>query len=179
MSSGIVAKRYALALFQIAKENQLLDRFEEDMRTVKKVFADNQTLMDVLTHPKITLTQKKSIIGDAFSSLSVHVVNTLLILVEKHRITAVSEIADQYIVLANDERSTEDAVVYSVKPLKVEEIAALSTVFARKIGKASLRLQNVIDPNIIGGVKLRIGNRIYDGSISGKLERIQRQLAAK
>jgi F-type H+-transporting ATPase subunit delta len=91
----------------------------------------------------------------------------------------IPELADHFVKLANDERGTEDAIVYSVRLLDQDELTALSDTFAKKIGKTSLRLRNVIDQNLIGGVKLRIGNRIYDGSISGKLERIERQLVAK
>uniref|UniRef100_UPI003F7784DD ATP synthase delta subunit,ATP synthase subunit alpha,ATP synthase subunit alpha n=2 Tax=Bacillus sp. (strain PS3) TaxID=2334 RepID=UPI003F7784DD len=68
------------------------------------------------------------------------------------------------------------AVAYSARPLTDEELRALSDVFAQKVGKQTLEIENIIDPELIGGVRLRIGNRIYDGSVSGQLERIRRQL---
>lgn len=179
MSKEIVADRYALALFQIAKENNTIDQFEQELLVIQKVTLDHPELLNVLKHPKVLLEKKKSMIGEAFASLSQPVLNTLLILIERQRISVIPQLAEHFVKLANDERGTEDATVYSVRLLSQDELTALSDTFAKKIGKSSLRLKNVIDQNLVGGVKLRIGNRIYDGSISGKLERIERQLVAK
>ena len=60
--------------------------------------------------------------------------------------------------------------------LTEEETKAISTTFAKKLGKKDLRIENIVDSNLLGGIKLRIGNRIYDGSLQGKLERLERQL---
>lgn len=178
MSKGIVAKRYAVALFQLAKEQNVIDQIENELLVVKEVFTMNQELINVFNHPKVTNEAKKSIIKEAFSGLSQQVVNTLYLLVDRHRVDVVTEIVDYFVQSANEARGTEDAIVYSVRPLSDSELSAISASFAKKIGKTSLRLQNVVDSKLIGGVKLRIGNRIYDGSISGKLERIERQLVA-
>ncbi|WP_243291969.1 F0F1 ATP synthase subunit delta [Bacillus sp. FJAT-47783] len=174
-----VAKRYALALFQISKEKKAIDQFEKELRVVKQVFSDNSDFLQVLTHPKVSLTNKRALIQEAFVSLSSDIVNTLLLLIDRHRIEIVTELADRFVELANEEQGTQDATVYSVRPLNDEQLKAISDVFAKKIGKKSLRLENVVDESLIGGVKLRIGNRIFDGSVSGKLERIERELVAK
>lgn len=178
MSKGIVAKRYAVALFQLAKEQNTIDQIENELLVVKQVFTANKELIDVLNHPKVTNETKKSIVKESFASLSQQVVNTLCILIDRHRSDIVTDVVNYFVQHANEARGTEDATVYSVRPLTDVELTSISTSFAKKIGKNSLRLQNVVDKNLIGGVKLRIGNRIYDGSISGKLERIERQLVA-
>lgn len=178
MSNGIVAKRYAVALFQLAKEQNVIDKIENELLVVKEVFTTNRELIDVLNHPKVKSDEKKSLVKEAFASLSQQVVNTLLLLVDRHRVDVVEELVNQFVQSANEARGTEDAIVYSVRPLTDNELSSLSASFAKKIGKTSLRLQNVVDSKLLGGVKLRIGNRIYDGSVSGKLERIERQLVA-
>ncbi|WP_027408021.1 F0F1 ATP synthase subunit delta [Anoxybacillus tepidamans] len=176
MNKEVVAKRYALALFQIAKEQQLLDQFEEEIRVVQQVFAEQSEFLSVLTHPKLSLEKKKSLIKETFAALSTTLQNTLMLLLDRHRIDIVAQLAEEFIALVNEARGVAEATVYSVRALTEDEKQALSQVFAAKVGKASLRIHNVIDPSLIGGVKLRIGNRIYDGSVSGKLERLQRQL---
>jgi F-type H+-transporting ATPase subunit delta len=178
MSNEIVAKRYAVALFQLAKEKNSIEQIENDLSVIKEIFTSNKDLIDVLKHPKVTMESKKSIVKESFASLSGFVLNTLLLLVERHRSDIVIDVVDHYIHHANETRGTENATVYSVRPLTEKELAAISTSFAKKIGKKSLRLNNVVDKTLIGGVKLRIANRIYDGSVSGKLERIERQLVA-
>ena len=72
-----------------------------------------------------------------------------------------------------------EATVYSVRALSETEKNQVAQVFAAKAGKASLRLSNTIDPTLIAGIRVRIGNRIYDGSVSRKLEKIERQLVPK
>lgn len=176
MSDLAVAKRYAVALFQIAKEQNLLDQIEEELRTVKEVFTNDKDLLSFLEHPKVTRDVKRTTIVNAFSGLSTFVQSTLQLMVDRHRIDAIAAMADEFIELANDEKSVADAKVYSVRPLTEAETAAVSTVFAAKIGKRTLRITNITDSNLLGGIKLRIGNTIYDGTVSGKLDRLSKQL---
>lgn len=103
--------------------------------------------------------------------------HTIFLLIDRRRSSIVPDLTDEFIKLANQARQTEDAVVYSVKPLSEAEMLSLSQVFAKKAGIASLRIRNEVQTDLIGGIKVRIGNRIYDGSVSGKLERMERQLA--
>ena len=179
MSNMIVAKRYAVALFQIAKEKQTLDQIETELRVVQQVFTSNKELTDLLSNPKISIEKKKSLVKGAFSAFSEQVLNTLYLLIDRHRETIVSELVTVFIDLANEERGIAEAKVYTVRPLTDNEQQNISTQFAKKIGKASLRIENVIDRTLVGGVKIRIGNRIYDGSVSGKLQRLERELIAK
>ncbi|MEH7389796.1 F0F1 ATP synthase subunit delta [Bacillus sp. JJ1474] len=176
MIGSTVAKRYALALFQLANEHQLLDQIEEELRVVRKVVNHNSDLKAVLKSPKLPMEKKKEMIKDAFASLNIYVLNTLMILVERHREDHISDVADYFISLANDERGIADATIYSIRPLSGAEKEALSASFAAKVGKKSLRIENIIDSNLLGGIKLRIGNRIFDGSLRGKLDRLERQL---
>lgn len=176
MSNPLVAKRYALALFQIAKEHQILDAVEEELRAVKEVLQYNMDLKAVLKSSKLSIEKKKEILKEAFSSINVYVLNTFLLLVDRHREDEMVEVANQYIELVNNEMGIAEAEVYSVRPLTEKEREALSSTFAAKIGKKSLQIENFVDSDMLGGLKLRIGNRIYDGSLRGKLDRLQRKL---
>ncbi|WP_031406663.1 F0F1 ATP synthase subunit delta [Geobacillus vulcani] len=176
MNQEVIAKRYASALFQIALEQGQLDRMEEDIRAVRQALAENGEFLSLLSYPKLSLDQKKALIREAFAGVSNPVQNTLLLLLERHRFGLVPELAEQFLALVDDARGIAKAVAYSARPLTDEELRALSDVFAQKVGKQTLEIENIIDPELIGGVKLRIGNRIYDGSVSGQLERIRRQL---
>ena len=85
-------------------------------------------------------------------------------------------VTDQFIALANDAKGIAEAKVYSVKPLNAEQAEALSAAFAPKVDKQALQIENIVDSNLLGGLKLRIGNRIFDGSLRGKLDRLERKL---
>ncbi|MEH7180681.1 F0F1 ATP synthase subunit delta [Neobacillus vireti] len=176
MSNSMVAKRYALALFQIAKEQQLLGVIEEELRVVKEVFVYNSDLKAVLKSTKLSMDKKKEILSAAFTTVNPYVLNTLLLLIDRHREDEVIEVANQFFELANEESGIADADVYSTRELTEAEREAISATFAAKIGKKSLRIENIVDSELLGGIKLRIGNRIYDGSLRGKLDRLERKL---
>jgi F-type H+-transporting ATPase subunit delta len=173
---SMVARRYALALFQLVKEQELIDTVEEELRVVKEVFFINKDLTAVLESPKVSREKKKEILSNAFASVNPLVLNTLMLLVDRHRENEIMDVAGEFSKLANEERGVEAANVYSVRPLTDEERTALSVSFAKKIGKKSLQIENVVDSDLLGGVKVRIGNRIFDGSLRGKLDRLERTL---
>ncbi|MBP3039904.1 F0F1 ATP synthase subunit delta [Bacillaceae bacterium Marseille-Q3522] len=176
MIVSTIAKRYALALFRLAKEHQLLDQIEEELKIVKEVIEEHTELKIVLQSPNLSIAEKKAIVNDAFASMHLFVRNTISLLLDRHRENYLSGVAEQFISLVNEEKGIAVAKVYTVKPLTEAEKAAFSAVFAAKVGKSSLLIENIIDSNILGGVKLRIGNRIFDGSLSGKLKRLERKL---
>lgn len=176
MSNSMVAKRYALALFQLSKEKNLLAQVEEELRVVKEVLINSDDLNAVLESPKVSVAKKKEIIKDSFSKVNPFVMNTLMILIDRHRQDQMVEVADQFLELSNEEQGIAEAKVYSIRPLTEDESEALSTSFAAKVGKKSLRIENIVDPELLGGLKIRIGNRIFDGSLRGKLNRLERKL---
>lgn len=179
MSSSAVAKRYAVALFQLAKEKELLDQLENELRVVKEIFLNHKELNQIFSSPKFSNEKKKAFIKETFGSSHPYVLNTLMLLIDRHREGIIGEVAEQFIQLANDDRGIADADVYTVRPLTDDEEQAISSVFAQKVGKKTLRINNIVDSNLLGGVKVRIGNRIFDGSLSGKLDRLRQQLTVK
>ncbi|CAM3838365.1 F0F1 ATP synthase subunit delta [Mesobacillus zeae] len=176
MSNPQIAKRYAQALFQVALEHQAVGTVGDELRVVKQVVESNPGLTSVLNSPKLSLGKKKEILKQAFASASPFVQNLLMILVDRHREGHIAEVADKFIELANEEKGIAEAVVYSVQPLTGPQEEAISLGFAPKVGKLKLQIKNITDPNLLGGVKLRIGNRIFDGSLRGKLDRLERKL---
>ncbi|MBT2734847.1 F0F1 ATP synthase subunit delta [Bacillus sp. ISL-7] len=176
MSNSMVAKRYALALFQIAKETQALGVIEEELRVVKEVVQYNPELKNILNSSKLSIEEKKEIIKVSFATVNVNVLNTMLILIDRHREDQIVDVANEFLELANDEMGIAEAKVYSTRELTDAEREAISSVFAAKVGKKSLKIENIVDSNLLGGIRLRIGNRIYDGSLRGKLDRLERKL---
>lgn len=176
MSNSMVAKRYALALFQLSKEHNLLSQTEEELRVVKEVLLNSSDLNLFLKSPKVPVSQKKDMIKVSFAGTNQYVLNTLMILVERHREDQILDMVESFIELSNEEQGIAEAKVYSIRPLTEAEKEGLSASFAAKVGKKSLRIENIVDTELLGGLKLRIGNRIFDGSLRGKLDRLERKL---
>ncbi|MCM3741655.1 F0F1 ATP synthase subunit delta [Oceanobacillus luteolus] len=176
MSETIVAKRYADALFQLAIQKSELDQYEESLRAVREVFKDNKQLNSFLLHPRVNGEQKEKLITESLKGLHKDVVNTIKLLVQRHRTMLIPSIVEAFIKNVNDAKGIEVATVYSVRELSAEEKQGLRVNFAKRIGKNTLEFENVIDPSLIGGIKIRVGNTIYDGSISGKLHRLEQKI---
>ncbi|MYL36159.1 F0F1 ATP synthase subunit delta [Pontibacillus yanchengensis] len=178
MSNEVVGKRYATALFQLGQEHSKLEKLEEELRTIREVFRSNNQLMDFLKHPRIEQNKKKQLLHEAFQGYSTEVTHTLDLLMDRHREAVILTMVDEFIKLNNDARGIAEAEVYSVRTLSQDEEQSIQDVFTKKLNKNTLRIHNIVDPSILGGLKLKIGNRIYDGSVSGKLERMERKLVS-
>lgn len=174
--TGTVAKRYALALFQIAKENGQVDQLDGEIRVVRTLLTTSPEIYTFLKSPNISLEKKKEVVKEAFASTNTYIVNLLLLLIDRHREELIGSICDQFISFVNDEKGIADAKVYSVRSLTDEEKVAISATFAVRVGKRSLNIENIVDSNLLGGIKVRIGNQIFDGSLKGKLDRLQHKL---
>ncbi|GGA64337.1 F0F1 ATP synthase subunit delta [Ornithinibacillus halotolerans] len=176
MSEAIVAKRYADALFQLSGQKAALNDTLEELRVVKQVFGENKELHAFLAHPRVTNEKKQAFLNEVFTGVSKDVLNTLKILAVRHRIGLVSELVDAFEALVNEASGVAQGVVYSVRKLSDAEKAELEASFAKRLNKSVVKLDNVIDTTIVGGVKIRMGNTIFDGTISGKLRRIEQNI---
>ncbi|MCM3636484.1 F0F1 ATP synthase subunit delta [Sporosarcina luteola] len=176
MSNSVVAKRYALALFELSQQHGQTGSIQEEMKELKKAFRDNKDLGELLDSPKLSSTKKKEIIANIFKGVNPLVLNAFYVLLDAKRLNEVQYVFDEFLTLVDDAAGIAEAKVYSTRPLTEQETNALSATFAKKIGKHSLRIENIIDPSLIGGVRLQIGNQIYDSSLSAKLDKLQRKL---
>ena len=176
MSKSVVAKRYAIALFELSQKNGETSSIRQELLELKKVYTGNEELGQLLGNPKLTMTKKTELLEAVFSKSNPLIKNTLFVLLKKKRMNEIVNLVDAFNTLANDAVGVAEAQVYSTLALTAEESEAISSTFAKKIGKQSLRFENIIDPTLIGGVRLQIGNRIFDSSISGKLDRLKKDL---
>src|SRR5690625_3725564 len=178
MSKAIVARRYAEALFQLGTEKDTIGQLLEELRVIREVFKSSEQLHTFLKHPRVNSAKKKQLLDEMFQNMHRDIVNTLKLLVERERTEITPSIVDHFVQMVNDAKGITEAKVYSVRELTDLEKDALSKSFAKKINKQTIKINNIIDPSLIGGLKIRVGNTVYDGSVSGKLKRIERNIIA-
>ncbi|SDI04081.1 ATP synthase F1 subcomplex delta subunit [Alteribacillus persepolensis] len=178
MISSQAANRYAGALFDLAKEKGVLEDTRAELETVKNVFQDNEQLLALLHHPKVSHEKKEQLLREGFAGASELVQNMLLLLLEKDRIDNIVLVAESFQQLADEEQKVGHAVVSTVKPLSESERTLISEKFAKKVGKDTLYIENQIDPQLVGGIKVQIGDTIFDGSVKGQLNRMERELVS-
>lgn len=178
MSESVVAKRYADALFQLALEKDKADEFVSQLSVILDVFQENEKSIQFLSHPRVDEAEKMKFIDEVFQSADRAIINTLKVLIQRQRITNVTSILEHFIALYNEENKIAVATVHSVRELSDTEKADFEASFKKLINKNKIQIENIVDPSLIGGMRIRVGNTIYDGSISNKLERIRSNIVS-
>ena len=176
MSQSIAANRYAKALNELAREKNVVAETVADLREVRIVFTESKDLFNLLVAPNLTTEKKFELIDSIFSSVQPIIVDALKVILVNNRIDETVSVIDSFIRIANDESGVEDAIVYSTEALTEDQLERISTTFAKQVGKDSLNITNEIDSSLIGGIKLIIGNRIYDNTIVSKVNGLRRAL---
>src|SRR5699024_2441534 len=116
------------------------------------------------------------LLKEAFTGFHEDVLHTLSLLVDRHNESIVPEVVDHFIAFANEAKGIKEATVYSVRALTDSEKNDIEHVFKEKLNVNALKINNKVEPAIIGGIKIRIGNTVYDGSLKGRLDRLERQI---
>lgn len=172
----VVAKRYAKALFELALEHKTVQETEQQLKSVVEAIESSHELELLLTTPNIDMTGKLDVLNTTFEGhISDNVIELLKLLVERGRITILSDVLASYIQIAGEALGTAVAEVTSAYPLSESEQQAIADTFGQQISK-KIRIHNIIDKSIIGGIQVRIGDRLYDGSLSNKLVKMKRSL---
>lgn len=176
MSSLAVAKRYGRALFELALEKNILDQLEAELKEVVKVINENEELKKVLEHQLMSSEIKQEIFKKVYlDSVSSTTLNFLLLILHKRRENALEQIVEHYLNLANEEKGIVRADVKTAIELSPEDQEQLRQNLTKMTGK-NLQLKIEIDPSIIGGLVVKIGDKIIDGSVSTKLKMLEKHL---
>lgn len=173
MIKGAVAARYAQALFDVARDNNRINETENELRGFMRLLDESREMQQVLYNPQIPVELKKEIIREAFGQeLSGITLNFICLVMDRHREVFLKGIADHFIVLANETRNIVEVEVTTALALSVVHKVNLMQVLAKMTGK-EIRIRYQVDPDIIGGMVVRMGERVIDGSIKRQLERLK------
>jgi F-type H+-transporting ATPase subunit delta len=176
MSDIVVAKRYAKALFEIAKEQDKIAQYEAELKLIVDAMSESEELRNVIGHPSIGLGKKTDLIDNIFKSkVSEHVLQMLKLLVSRRRQDILSFMLVDYVQISNDALGQEQAFVYTPFAITDAQQQEIAAEFSKITGK-TVRVECVIEPSLLGGIQVRIGNRVYDASFSGKLERLRKSM---
>jgi F-type H+-transporting ATPase subunit delta len=174
-----VVSRYARALADvIAKDKLDAATAIAQLRSLTDAFQASAELREVWESPAIAAEQKHKLLDALAAKAGVsyrQVRNFIAVLIDHERIALLPEIAAQVELEINVRGNRIDAEIVSARELTSEQRGALLAQIARLTGKTVLP-RYATDQSLIGGVKVRVGSTIYDGSVRGQLERMRRQL---
>ena len=173
----LVSKTYSHALFEVAIESNLLERVSDDFEFVVKSLEEYPSFYEIIISPKIQSEEKKQIMDDTFGGkISSEVLNFIKILIDKKREGYIKEIFSEFKKISNDHNGLVVAKVESVISLEEDVIKKLEAKLNTLTGK-TVTVKNVINPEIVGGLIVNVGDKIIDGSVRKKLENLKNDLA--
>ncbi|MCM8711650.1 F0F1 ATP synthase subunit delta [Clostridium sp. SYSU_GA19001] len=167
-------RRYALALYEISEEKGKQEEYLSELNEIIKIIEDNNDFLKLIKLPDFNTSKKKEIFQNIFKGkIQNDVLSFLLILIEKNRLIELKGIVEEIKKIHLEKKRTIDAFVKTVVPLSSEERKSLLDKLQKKYNK-NVILNEEIDKSIIGGVYVRVGNDIIDGTIKGKYEEIKK-----
>jgi F-type H+-transporting ATPase subunit delta len=171
-----IAEVYARALFEVAKEHDLLDEVRDELTAFATAVNDDRGFAVFFFSPYFSTEEKQNALDVVLVGAEEVLVNFLKLLIEKHRMPVIFRIRAQYERLWEEENR--------LLPVEVTSAIALDAATTEQIGNAigertgrRVELAARVDPNIIGGIIVRIGNSILDASIRNRLEQLRRTVA--
>ncbi len=174
-----LALRYARALFSIAKDEKKVLAYKEAMNYLEDYFVQNSEVDTYLKSYFVSEKDKYDVIDKITKQFElVNLSSFIKLLVKKHRFDVFRYIEKEFIKLANEELGIYSGIVYSTIPLSKKEIASIEEAISIK-EKQKVELINKIDEKLIGGVKVAIADKVYDGSVKNKLEILKSQLSER
>ena len=174
-----ISAPYAQALMSLAKSENLSDRFGEDAASILNLLKESPDLDHFLASPVIDLDAKKAVLQQILGDqVHPHVRNFLLLIVDHRRVSFLSGILKQYQALLRELNQTALAEVISAVQLNEGQQQTVRDRVIALTGARQVDLETTIDPDLIGGVIIKVGSQIIDASLRGQLRRISLKLGS-
>jgi len=176
MLKGAVAGRYAEALYDIGVRENNIDQLEEELLAVYQVLKESEPFRKIINHPRITADEKKEVLANLFKGrISVIMLSFLGYVLDRQREFYLPDMTERFTGLANKARNICDIQVTSAVELTSEEKENLGNAMAKSTGK-KVRLDFNVDQELLGGVIVRVGDKIIDGSVRYRLQALHEHL---
>ncbi len=177
MKASRIAKRYARALLDIGREDGNYEEYGHELKGFADLCVSNPDLFDFLSSPVFAVEEKVKVLDNILEKLeySQTVNNFLRLLVERKRIDSISEISGYYSMLLDEVLGIARAKIITARPIKKKTLDRLIKSLEKFTSK-KIEPETEIDKSIIGGVIVKIGDLILDGSVTAQLEGLKESL---
>jgi len=171
-----IAAVYARSLFEVAKEQDKLDSVREQLGEFADALEETRELQVFFFSPYFSTTEKQDGLDRAVSGADEVIVNFLKLLIENHRMPVIFRVRRGYEELWEEENKLLPVRVTSAVELDKSTVSQIGDKIAEQTGR-KVELSSEVDPDILGGIVVRVGNSILDASIRNRLEQLRRQVA--
>jgi F-type H+-transporting ATPase subunit delta len=169
-------RRYAEAAFEIALRDEAVEAWRADLDSAASSLEQDD-LREVLANPALPLQQRVDVADRVFRGIGDKTRNLIQLLLRRGRIEQLPRVAAEFRRLDDARNQIVHATATSAAPLGDTEVRAVTARLEQMTG-GRVELETSVDPDLLGGIVVRIGDRLIDGSVRGRLERLRQQLAA-
>jgi F-type H+-transporting ATPase subunit delta len=170
-----IAEVYARSLFEVAKENDALDRVHDELGEFTEALSDERNLQVFLFSPYFSSEEKKNGVTSIVSDADERFVNFLELLAERHRMPAIFRIKREFDALWAEENQLLPVTVTSAVELDEGLVEDIGKRIQDQTGR-KVELSSNVDPEVLGGLMVQVGNMVLDGTVRNRLERLRRQV---
>lgn len=168
---GYVAFQYAEALFSLALEENQIDDVMNSFTAF--VDAQNDEVTKFLNHPKVSKKNKKEVVGNVITNSLFK--NFVFVLIDNSRIDYLNECLSEFKVINDNQNKVMNAVVYSKELLPISDLNKLKNNLGMKHNR-KVKIENIVDPSIIGGLRIEYEGHILDETINNHLQTLKNNL---
>jgi F-type H+-transporting ATPase subunit delta len=176
MPNETLARRYADAIFQLATAAGEVSNIGRDLHTFVAALAADADVNRFFRSPVVDRAEKSAVIVEAFGALNEIALHAILLLIRKRRETLAPEIVAQFDILERLARGAQALSVISARPLAQADLDALVAKLTAAF-KTPFDVTQTVDPDLIGGVRIMMGDKLIDGTIAGRLDDLARMLS--
>ena len=176
MARKIYARRYAQAVFNIARERSELDRWQSDLKKIAGL-SDDAAFVALMENPKVRFEDKTGLLTKALGDINPLALNLLYLLLTRGRVSLIGDIADEYQRLLDSYRGIEHAEVITAVPLDDKEKKKLEEHLGAVVGKKVV-VETRVDSGLIGGIIARICDKLLDASTRSKLTALRQEISS-
>ncbi|MBW4467950.1 MAG: F0F1 ATP synthase subunit delta [Pegethrix bostrychoides GSE-TBD4-15B] len=172
-----VAEPYAQALMSVAQSSNITDQIGEDARSLLNLLHESEDFRLLVSSPLIEADKKKAVIRQIVESqVQPYMLNFLMLLVDRSRVLVLPEVCEQYLVLLRQMKQTVLAEVTSAIELNDEQKETIRQKVLATNSASEVELQTRVDPELLGGVVIKVGSQVIDASLRGQLRKISLKL---
>ena len=169
MKEELILQKYTRALFEVADEQNALDQVHKGLQEIDAAFGQVPELADILTNPQVDWKNKLQLADTLAKGRSALIVNFVDLVMDKERQFILSQVAGEFQRLLDLRAKRKEAVVTTVIPLPENERKLLEDKL-KSVFAEDFVLENKVDPEILGGLKIQMGFTVIDGTVKRKLQ---------
>ncbi len=173
----LISKTYGEALYELAIEENKVDSFAEEIQILQEIFAGSKELGDLMNHPKIAKEEKLQVMKNVFEGrLDSELLGFLSLIITKDRYGEVDHILQYFLDRVKERKGIGVAFVTTAEKLREEQKQQIVAKLLETTGYQQMEMHYAVDQGLIGGMVIRIGDRVVDSSIRTKLSELQKNL---